>query len=266
MATYQHFEMAEHEERSVSRRIAAGKKHTEATGSRETVKYTGPWADMLALMESQTGGDGVEVSCDLERLGGGIGELRITREEYRVPDSDQGEEGEEEPDGGGEAELGSEGAPCLTCSSSPVVVSLLVHPKFVGMGDMERRALKAMIDGQDEHSLIELDETGANGAPVYGKIRDCIKSDAALKAFSYVARGVVEYMDFSTEATLRWKGRSEKYQNGEIVKSLPGRRGAQQGRDWICVGTGIEVNGAEVWSTASFRLSGAGGWDAYLYS
>ena len=258
---YQHFEVAEHEERSVSLRIAAGKKYTEATGRRETVKYTGPWAHMLALMERQTGGGGVEVSCDLERLGGGIGELRITREEYRVPDSDQSEEGEPDSGGGGEAELGSEGAPCYTSSSSLVQVSILAHPKFAAMGDLERRALKAMVDGQDEYSFLG-DPTSESGAR---RIIDCIQSPAAQKAFSYISKGVTSYYDVSTETTARWKGRSNKYTAGTVVENAPGGFSSGPGRNFLCSGTGVEKTGMEAWCSASFRMSSAGGWDKFLY-
>lgn len=268
MARYQHFEVAEHEERSVSRRIAAGEKYTEATGNRETVKYTGRWADMVALMESQTGGGSVEVSCDLERLGGGIGELRITRETYRIPSNNEGGEGEPGGGGGGEGNTvpgESEADPVCTVRSSLVQVCILAHPKFVGMPEWERRALKAMIDGQDENSLIEGDESGPDGAPVMKRIKDCIASEAGLKAFDFISRGVVFWNDVSVEASLRWKGRANKYAAGQIVGSIPGITAAE-GRTWLCSGVGTEQTGSVTWSTASFRLSGPGGWDEFLYT
>ena len=77
MAQYINFETAEHVERSVVRRISAGDGYTEATGNRETVMRTGPWAVELAALNALAGGNGIVVTAELERLPGGIGELRI---------------------------------------------------------------------------------------------------------------------------------------------------------------------------------------------
>jgi hypothetical protein len=263
MATYHHFEMAEHEERSVSRRIAAGEKYTEATGSRETVKYTGPWADMLARMESQTGGGGVEVSCDLERLGGGIGELRITRETYRIPSSDQGEEGEPDSGAGDEAGPGSEDNPVYTSSSTLVPCCILTHPKFKDIGEKELRALKAMLDGQDENSLLSDDDSNATGGK---RIKDLITSDAGKKAMSYIRKGVTQWPEVHTQVTARWKGRSNKYTMRSIVAAAPGGISTPQGCDWRVDGVGSEEQGGVTWQSVTLTLSGDGGWDKYLYS
>lgn len=265
MAVHVNIAAREHVEMRLTLESKAGSKYTESTGRRESVKYTGPWDEMMAMATDalSEGGSGVQVSCDLERVEGEIGELTITREEYRVPAGD--EPGEDEPESpGGESELGTEAAPCYSMSSTLVQVCILAHPKFAGMGDLERRALKAMIDGQDENSL--LDEDAESGATAYKRIKDCIKSDVAKKAFSYISRGIVSWNDISTEATARWKGNSNKYTPGEIVQTVPGGFSAGAGRNWLCSGAGKEKNGNETWCTASFRLSGVGGWDPYLYS
>lgn len=261
MAEYINIAPREHVEKRITMEAKPGDAYSESTGRKETTKYTGTWADMLTKATDLIGdgGGSVQVTCELERLEGGIGELTVTHETYRQPDATEEEE-PEEPET--EQELGSEGAPCYTSSSSLVQVCILAHPKFAAMGDLERRALKAMIDGQDEYSYLE-DSTSSSGTR---RIIDCIKSDAAKKAFSYISKGVTSYYDVSTETTARWKGRSNKYTAGTIVETAPGGFQSGADRNFLCSGTGVEKTGKETWSSASFRMSSAGGWDDYLYS
>lgn len=260
MAEYINIAPREHVEKRITMEAKPGDAYSESTGRKETTKYTGAWADMLAQATDLIGGGGssVQVTCELERLEGGIGELTVTRETYRQPDATGEEEEPEEP----EQELGTEGAPCYTSSSSLVPVSLLAHPKLAEMGDLERRALKAMIDGQDEYSYLE-DSTSSSGTR---RIIDCIKSAAAQKAFWYISRGITQYYDVSTETTARWKGRSNKYRAGTVVETAPGGFQSGADRNFLCSGGGVEKTGKETWSSASFRMSSAGGWDEFLYS
>lgn len=261
MAEHINIAPREHVEKRITMEAKPGDAYSESTGRKETTKYTGAWADMLTQATDLIGGGGgsVQVTCELERLEGGIGELTVTRETYRQPDATEEEE-PEQPET--EQELGSEGAPCYTSSSSLVQVCILAHPKFAAMGDLERRALKAMIDGQDEYSYLE-DSTSSSGTR---RIIDCIKSDTAKKAFSYISKGVTSYYDVSTETTARWKGRSNKYTAGTVVNNAPGGFSSGPGRNFLCSGTGVEKTGKETWCSASFRMSSAGGWDEYLYS
>lgn len=261
MAEYINIAPREHVEKRITMEAKPGDAYSESTGRKETTKYTGAWADMLTQATDLIGGGGgsVQVTCELERLEGGIGELTVTRETYRQPDATEEEE-PEQPET--EQELGSEGAPCYTSSSSLVQVCILAHPKFAAMGDLERRALKAMIDGQDEYSYLE-DSTSSSGTR---RIIDCIKSDTAKKAFSYISKGITSYYDVSTETTARWKGRSNKYTAGTVVDNAPGGFSSGPGRNFLCSGTGVEKTGKETWCSASFRMSSAGGWDDYLYS
>lgn len=261
MAEHINIAPREHVEKRITMEAKPGDAYSESTGRKETTKYTGAWADMLTQATDLIGGGGgsVQVTCELERLEGGIGELTVTRETYRQPDATEEEE-PEQPET--EQELGSEGAPCYTSSSSLVQVCILAHPKFAAMGDLERRALKAMIDGQDEYSYLE-DSTSSSGTR---RIIDCIKSDTAKKAFSYISKGITSYYDVSTETTARWKGRSNKYTAGTVVANAPGGFSSGPGRNFLCSGTGTEKTGKETWCSASFRMSSAGGWDEYLYS
>ena len=259
MAEYINIAPREHVEKRITMEAKPGDAYSESTGRKETTKYTGTWPDMLAQATDLIGGGGgsVQMTCELERLEGGIGELTVTRETYRQPDTT--EEEPEEPET--EQELGTESAPCYTSSSSLVQVSILTHPKFAKIGDLERRALKAMIDGQDEYSYLEDDDSSSGTR----RIKDCIQSDAAKKAFEYISKGITAYYDVSTETTARWKGRSNKYTAGTVVDNAPGGFSSGPGRNFLCSGTGVEKTGKETWCSASFRMSSAAGWDEYLY-
>ena len=267
MAEYVNIETREGVERRKTMVAPAAAAYTESTGNRESVKYTGRWSELAAAVGSYLSGGGSheQVTCELERLDGGMAELTVTVEEFRQPTAGGGGD---DGGGGGEGNTApgeSADDPVCTVRSSLVQVCILAHPKFVGMPEWERRALKAMIDGQDENSLIEGDESGPDGAPVMKRIKDCIASEAGLKAFDFISRGVVFWNDVSVEASLRWKGRANKYAAGQIVGSIPGITAAE-GRTWLCSGTGTEKSGSVTWSTASFRLSGPGGWDEFLYT
>ena len=262
MAEYINIAPREHVEKRITMEAKPGAAYSESTGRRETTKYTGTWADMLAeATELISGGGGTEqVTCELERLEGGIGELTVTREMFRQPDA-TGEDEPEDPEE--EQELGTEGAPCYTCSSSTVQECILAHPKFEKLSDLTRRALKAMIDGQDENSFLE-DETTPSGGR---RIKDCIGDDAAATlAFKLIGKGITAFLNVQTEITARWKGRSNKYTVGEIVATPPGNFKAKEGRDYLVVGTGEEKTGKETWCSVTFRMSGEGGWKKELYS
>lgn len=260
MAQYINFETAEHVERSVARRISAGDGYTEATGNRETVMRTGPWAVELAALNALVGGNGIEVTAELERLPGGIGELRITREVYKKPD--EAGEDEEEDGGDSEGDVGTEDYPSYSSGGTLVPVSILCHPKFADLNEKELRALKAMLDGQDENSLLSDDDTNATAGK---RIKDMISSDAGKKAMEYIRKGVKEWPETHTQVTARWKGRSNKYNLRSIVNSVPGGINTPSGCNWRVDGVGTDKQGNEVWQTATFTLSGAGGWDKYLY-
>lgn len=269
MAILLNIETREQTERTLSMERRAADAYSQSTGWREVVKYTDTWDQMLAkALEAVSGSrNALQVTAELERLPAGLAELTVTTERFQSP-AGGGEEGEDDGDSGGSgagSELGTEAAPCYSMSSTLVQVSILAHPKFAGLADVERRALKAMMDGQDENSLIEIDALTESGVPMHGRIKDCIVSEAAQKAFSYISRGITVWNEISTEATARWKGSNNNYKPGMIVDAAPGGFEAGAGRNWLCSGAGREKNGSETWCTASFRLSGVGGWDAYLY-
>lgn len=262
MAEYINIAPREHVEKRLSMVAKPADKYSESTEIRETTKYTGTWEEMQARCTKELGRGGLQyqISCELERLECGLCELTVTTEEFQLPDSGA-EEGETES--GSDGELGTESAPCYTCSSTTVQECILAHPKFENIGDLPRRALKAMIDGQDEYSFLEDENTESGGR----MIKDCIGDDeAAQLAFKLIGKGITSFLNVQTEITARWKGRSNKYSVGEIVNTPPGGFKAVSGRDYLVVGSGIEKTGKETWCSTTFRMSGAGGWKKELYS
>lgn len=255
----------EHVEKRITMEAKPGDAYSESTGRREVTKYTGSWAEMqaCAITQLDSAEEGEQVTCELERQGGNIGELTVTRELFKVGGGGGGDGGDGGGDSSGGAELGTEDAPCYTCSSTTVQECILAHPKFENIGDLTRRALKAMIDGQDENSFLD-DEESDSG---HRKIKDCIGDDEAAKlAFKLIGKGITSFLNVQTEITARWKGRSNNYTVGEIVSTPPGGFKAVSGRDYLVVGSGVEKTGKETWCSATFRMSGAGGWKKELYS
>lgn len=245
----------------------AGESYSEATGERHEENFQGPLDELKAKAVAAVGAaDATEaVTAEVRKVSANYGELRVTTELYRRPgaaDDDDG--GEDEPDDGSEgAELGSEEEPVYSGGQSTVPVSILCHPKFAELPERELRALKAMMDGQDEHSLLVDDEGNATGGK---RIKDMITSEAGRKAMGYIRKHVYEWNEPHAEATARWKSRSNRYTVNDIVATVPGSvMKTPQGYNWRVANVGVEEQGGVTWQTATFVLSGPGGWDEYLY-
>lgn len=254
MATHINIEPREHVEKRVSMSAEQGSAYTVATGMVETCKYTGSWEDMLAQAAAVVGvGGGVHgVTCEVERLEGGLGELTVTMTEYR-------EATEEEDDPSGDGEPGTAERPQYTISSECQPVPLLTHPLFSDLGNAELQVLKQLMDGVVLDAVIEV-----NGTKM--KLREALNklSGAARTAANYLYKGVTQYYEVMTEATARWKGSASTYAAGQVCMP-PNAPAVRGGRNWLCMGCGEEKQGDEVWQTARFRLSGQGGWDTTLY-
>ncbi len=257
MAEYINIATREHEEREVTYLFAAGKKYSESTGCREVTKYTGSWEDLAAAAATYGGGGGeYGVTVTVSRIGGSMAEMSVTRERYRIP-----EDGDEDGDAGGE--LGSSGNPTYTCTVSQVQEPILAQKKYEGLGELEKRALKALMDGMDARDRIsEGKESDVGGGKM---IKDCITSEAGKEAYGYFIRGIFYRLVPSTVVTARWHGAGQQYQFGDILKQLPGGFRAPGDCNFMCVGTSKEKNGTKVVSSATFQLSGNGGWDTKLY-
>lgn len=232
--------------------------YSESTGNRETIKYSGRWEEMLAMAEtSGVAGTHYDVTATVTRQEGGMAELQIVRELFHSPDS--GGDGDEDPND--DEALGSQDDPTYTCTTTQVQEPILAGKEYEGLSKLERRALKALMDGMDENSPLD-DEDAKSGQRT---IADCIKSDLAQKAYAFFARGVYYRLVPSTTVTARWTGGANSHHFGEIVKSTPGGFAAPGDRNFMCTGTSKERSGKKIVHTATFTLSGQGGWDGNLY-
>ena len=248
MAKYHNIELREHETRRYSVGRAQDAAYAEATGEKEVLTFTGLWDEVLekAEAEVESGGGKWAVTCECERQGGGMGQMLVTRTAYRAA--------------AGDAELGTAENPIFTESYTVQPEPLLMHPRYF-----------STVNNADAELLRELEQgTPLLSDVVYGgkacKLRVALGklSGMAAEVRDYYMRGVTEYYEIYGDVTAKWKGEARHYDVGEIC-TPPGSPNTPDGREWLCVGVGKEKNGEEVWYTASFRLSGRGGWDKKLY-
>lgn len=264
MAEYINIEPRETVERRVRMEAKPAAAYTVATGSSETVKYTGLWDDLqaMALVFLTEGGKETQVTCELERLEGGIAELTVTRERFEKQAPTTGDEGGGESEEPGN-EVGTEDKPSYSSSGTLIPVSILCHPQFADLPEVELRALKAMLDGQDEYSVLSTEEDGPTGGR---RIKDIIITDSGKMAMKYIRRGVREWVETHVQMTARWRGNTNRYRLREILSSVPGGISTPADCNWRVDGVGVDKQGDTVWQTATFTLSSPGGWDDFLYN
>lgn len=250
MAVYVNIAPREHEEKRISLERAHAGSFKEATGYKETTKYTGKWLDMvdMALQLVAEPEDKWAVACDLERQGGELGELTVTKTEYRTAE-------------GEEAEVGTAENPAYTCSFTVQAEPLLTHPYFDGVSKADMELLCEIENGTSPYAVVMYKGTYMQLATAAGML-----SGPAAMARDYYYKGVTQYYEIYADATARWRGAaSGAFEIGKICTPPGSCVTTPSGRNWMCVGTGQEKQGEEVYSSASFRLSGRGGWDPVLY-
>lgn len=252
MAVYVNVAVREHEERRVSYERAHGAEYTEATGYKEVLKYTGRWQDMCEMARSECAApvDAWQVSCEVERGGGDMAELTLTRVQYEAA----------EGEGGEEKEVGTQDNPAYSSSFTVQAEPLLCHPYFMGVSTADMELLKELESGASAFSIVNY-----KGTDMQLRVALSQLSGTAKEAKDYYLRGVTQYYEVYADATARWKGGGRGAFTVGKICTPPGNPPTPAGRTWLCVGFGIEKQGDEVWYSATFRLSGAGGWDTKLY-
>lgn len=256
MAEYINIASREMPERERTWHWEPGEDYSESTGNREIIKYSGRWEALLTLAAASGSANSTyDTTATVTRQSGDMAELQITKELYRRPDDDE-EDDEQTTD-----ELGSEENPTYTSVTSKESEPLLAAQEYQGLADLELRALKAMMDGQDANSYIDNDASSLGRS----KIKDCITSTEGQKAFGYFKRGIFYKLVPSTTVNCRWTGGGNSHSFGEIVTTTPGGFHAPANHNFMCVGTSKEKSGKKTVHTATFLLSGFGGWEASLY-
>lgn len=248
MAVYKNIALREHEDRRYGVSREQGAAYSVATGVKHVEVHTGAWPDILDKADEVAAepADEWAVTCECQRLGGMLGTLTITRTEYKTAEE--------------EAELGTAENPVYTTSFTVQAEPLLIHPRYVSsVRDADAELLRELQNGAPLMSNVIY-----GGKAMYLRTALAKLNGMAAEVRDYFMRGVTEYYEVYGEATAKWKGAARSYTVGEIC-TPPGSPGAITGREWLCVGVGSEKNGKEVWHTATFRLSGPGGWDKKLY-
>lgn len=251
MAVYHNIDTREHEEKRLSWSREQGEQFTVAIGAREVVKYTGRWSALVMMAEDEAGKHPNEYSAsiELERGGGDMGEMTVTRQRFR-----------QATDGDGAAEVGTIENPAYSCSFTVQADPLLLHPRYRStVSDEDAELLREVENGA---SLMEI--VTYKGAKK--TLREALAqlTGMAAELRGYYMRGVFQYHEVYADATARWKGNAATFEIGKICVP-PGNPPTPSGRNWKCVGFGKETNGKDIVYSARFQLSGPGGWDEKLY-
>ena len=251
MAVYHNIATREHEDKRLSWSREQGEEFTVAIGAREVVKYTGRWAEVVAMAEDEAGKhpDAWSVSIEAERMGGDLGELTMTKQRFR-----------QATEGDGAAEVGTLENPAYSCSFTVQADPLLLHPRYrASVSDEDAELLREV-----ENGATLLSQVTYKGMVMTLKQALAKLSGAAAELRGYYLRGVFQYHEVYADATARWKGSAATFEVGQICVP-PGNPATPSGRNWKCVGYGKETNGNDVIYNARFQLSGPGGWDEKLY-
>lgn len=252
MAKNVNFNVREHEERRLSYERAAAEGYSEATGYRETEKHTGPWLALVEMFEALAGeaASAEALSLELERLGGAVGELTITRTAYKKPEG-EGEEG---------GELGTAENPAYTCNFTMQPAPLLTHPRYASISKADAQLIKEIENGTSMYTVVNY-----AGQDMELRVAVSRLSGPAEEAARYYWKGVTQYFAVQAEATARWKGGGNAYSIGTVCTPPGSVVNTPSGCNWLCTAKGKEQNGEEIWNTATFLLSAPGGWDPNLY-
>lgn len=253
-ALYRNIALREHRDRTRSLKREAAAGYTEATGVAESVKYTGTWEEVLAKAADICGEpeDAMEVACTCTRLSAGLGELTVQYTEHRVPVGADSETSE--------APLGSKENPQYSFSTTEVAEPLLGHPYFKDqLSEEECWILQQYAGGAHPDS----EQTYGGKTGVLKDLCAALTGKAA-ELYDFYKQGITQYYEVYADATARWKGEPLGYA-WHTIQTPPGPVKTPAGRNWLYLGEGAEESGGEIWRTARFKLSGAGGWNPKLY-
>lgn len=241
--------------------------YTESTGCKTVRVYTGLYSDMVALAASLFGAAGeqgsTQTTWEAASTEGPMGELRVTTEEFRIP-IDNSNPSSGSGDGGGGGGGGSTSSSGDTPGESPdypevsiqaqtVEEPIFLHPKFADIDDEALTGLRMMMNGASEEELVTL---------VDGKKTTVGKLAAREpKLKKLIKKGITHYLMPHTVVNIRHKGRNPGGEAGKCghISGLPK---AAAGLRWMCIGTGIEKCGPEVYSTSVWEL---GIWPKEIY-
>jgi len=135
------------------------------------------------------------------------------------------------------------------------------HPMFGSDGSYS-------IDA-DEWKNWKLWEADPKDPELNGWKPDCDDASEGMKKYyAYRNRGVDDYLLGTVTMRVTEEGQSQPTLDGlGRIQSPAGAPSLPDGRNWLLVGVDAERVGTSTWKvTREYRASGAGGWDAEIYS
>lgn len=233
--------------------------YTESTGCKTVRVYTGLYSEMVALAASLFGAAGeqgsTQTTWEAASTEGPMGELRVTTEEFRIPidNSNPSSGSGSDDDSGGGTPGESPDYPEVSIQAQTVEEPILLHPKFADIDDDALTGLRMLMNGASEAELVTLED---GKQTTVGKLAS---KEPKLKQL--IKKGITHYLMPHTVVNIRHKGRNPGGEAGKCG-STSGLPKAPNGLRWMCIGTGIEKCGPDVYSTSVWEL---GIWPKEIY-
>ncbi len=246
---------------TLNRPVIRGADNYRALGHTITQTADGPLDAVRAELDRMAAAATMEarMSATLTRKAGGSYMLRVTWTDYEPLDEsgEGGEDGEGKP--GETAEQ-----PSISVNTTATLEPLLTHPNYAALrGDIPTlQALKMLMDGAQLGDEVRDPD---NPEQMLGTIADLTNGSLeAQMAKAYILAGQTEYYNPKTVLTARY--RVDSYDDVDASKACticapPGGYPTPEGRDWMCMGVGIETSGDGLWVSETYELSGPNGWD-----
>lgn len=238
--------------------IIYGEDNYKATGETRSQEWSGPWDEILAKMAALPASLSERLDATATRVADGeFGTLRASWTIYEA--AGDGGEGESSSTPGS-----SRNNPQYEVQTSAVQEPLLSHPKLAYLPLNYLKALKMLMDGYTLEDKI-YDE----GHEMEVTIKTLLDQIPTPEATSLVLQGCTHYLSPQVVVTVRYVAdRVPDFANiCSIVDSVPGPFPSPAGgRNWLFEGPGVSVDGPQIMVSETYRLSGPGGWNSFLYS
>lgn len=243
----------------------------EPTGRTQEWNYTGDFEALKAQFEQMLEGGSKtrQRQCVLTRVEGDMAELVVTEVHYRVAE-EEGEEGDEEVLHAGD--VGTSAAnPLYEYSFAETQEPMLTHPLIGGIYGPRGSAP----DDEVMAALQYLAAGGLDSGIIYQKDGKQTTVAALLgqKGVTQTVQTMVRtpsYLDVRTRLTVSYEVEPDKVVGEDnmrtyVVKDPPGPVATPAGRDWLFAGGGYRKQGAKVFYSEVYLLSGPLGWDPNIY-
>ena len=236
---------------------------TAPTGEQETFTFNGTIDQCKARgrAECAAASQSKQVQATVDAVGGGMGRLTVNYIYYDAAQT-----------GGGEAVAGAAGSsssnPAISVNVVSNQLSILTHPLVANSynsSSKEWMALKMFSQGADLNATFSIG-TGSE-LQVYTVGEGLAGVDAAVmflvgRQSSYYAPSVEMTVSYTVD------GEAAIPDVGDFMKiSTPeGGAAGADGRNWLLVGGGVQIQDGVSKMVKKYLLSGPGGWDPELYS